>query len=217
MCRETWVVAALFAVSTFGLSAGCDGGGGGNGGITPADTGKRDTSEETDAGPDGGATDTDRRDVAQDGRTDGGKQDGGPEKDLLEDTAEKDGGGDTGGMDTGAGDTAEDVSMDVASAAVEEVQCNAVTADHRIPIVNNSFQMGDPTISAGDVVLWKNSDSFAHDVTAGENSGNKNESLFYSGRMGAGETFCLKFNKPDSYPYFCQIHGANTMSGTVTV
>jgi plastocyanin len=40
---------------------------------------------------------------------------------------------------------------------------------------------------------------------------------FDSGTLNAGQTFTHSFAAPGTYHYYCKIHGASVMSGTITV
>jgi plastocyanin len=75
---------------------------------------------------------------------------------------------------------------------------------------DQDYNPDDIRIKVGDIVTWINDDAhhLIHTVTseAGE---------FDSSDITPGQSFSLKFDKPGSYEYFCQIHPV--MSGKVTV
>ncbi len=64
-------------------------------------------------------------------------------------------------------------------------------------------------VSAGQSVLWSNSDPVAHTVTADDGS-------FDSGLVDPGSSVSIEFDTPGTFQYFCQPHGgaggdANTL------
>ena len=72
----------------------------------------------------------------------------------------------------------------------------------------------DLTIELGDTVTWTWTDAFSHTVQ--NNTGSVE--TFTSGTLtGVGQTFSYTFTVLGANPYFCGIHGANSMSGTITV
>jgi len=117
---------------------------------------------------------------------------------------------DTGTTDTGTTDTS---TIDTGTAAVTEMDCSQITADHTVDMVSISFSPSDLTLSAGQTVEWTNSDSVTHTVTSGT-PGNP-DGVFDSGNISGGGTYCLKFNTAASYDYYCRIHLSN-MTGTLT-
>lgn len=71
----------------------------------------------------------------------------------------------------------------------------------------------DLTIAPGDTVIWTWT-SPNHDVTSAAGS----TETFGSGFLAAnGSTFSHTFTLVGANPYLCTIHGANSMSGTITV
>lgn len=72
----------------------------------------------------------------------------------------------------------------------------------------------DLTIEVGDTVTWTWTDDLPHTV---ENNTGSVE-VFSSGTLtGIGQTFSYTFTVLGENPYFCGIHGANSMSGIITV
>lgn len=72
----------------------------------------------------------------------------------------------------------------------------------------------DLTILSGDTVIWTWTDSAPHTVTNVAGS----VETFDSGTLsGVGQTFSKTFTALGENPYFCGIHGAASMSGTITV
>ncbi len=78
-----------------------------------------------------------------------------------------------------------------------------------VDIANFAFAPADLTISAGQTVVWTNSDSTTHTVTSDDGT------TFDSGNLNNGDTFSYTFNTPGTYSYHCSIHPF--MTGTVTV
>jgi len=63
----------------------------------------------------------------------------------------------------------------------------------------------------GTTVTWTNDDSTSHTVTFTDISG------VDSGTLTRGQTFSYTFTTAGTFHYYCRIHGASVMSGTVTV
>ncbi|MBU2938879.1 T9SS type A sorting domain-containing protein [Lacinutrix sp. C3R15] len=73
----------------------------------------------------------------------------------------------------------------------------------------------DLTIELGDTVRWTWTDTSPHTV---ENVVGSAVETFNSGILtGLGETFSYTFTAIGTNDYFCGIHGAASMSGTITV
>lgn len=211
----------------------------------PEDTGA-DTDEisDADAGTDTGPTDTGTDTGPTDTGSETGTDSGGDTavadtSDATQDTADAtdtvadatdtgDTGGDTGSDTTGdtVSDTAGDATdgsliedvADGTAVLVSEVNCSNVTPAVTIDVGTNFYSPSSPTISSGEVVEWELVGG-GHDVTSGTSSADPaSGNLFYSGTMSTvGETYCVKFEAVGSYPYYCTIHGAAAMSGTITV
>ncbi len=76
---------------------------------------------------------------------------------------------------------------------------------------NIAFNPSSLTVTVGTTVTWTNDDSTSHDVTFTDIAG------VDSGTMSRGQTFSYTFNTAGTFHYYCKIHGASAMSGTVTV
>lgn len=73
----------------------------------------------------------------------------------------------------------------------------------------------DITIEIGDIVVWTWTDAFPHTV---QNVVGNSVETFNSGTLtGLGETYSHTFTVEGANDYFCGIHGAASMSGTITV
>lgn len=80
-------------------------------------------------------------------------------------------------------------------------------------------------IRAGESVVWRNTSSVVHTVTAEPDRASRPGSVrlpgdaepFDSGEMRPGETFARTFDEPGEYVYFCVPHEAAGMVGTVVV
>ena len=71
-----------------------------------------------------------------------------------------------------------------------------------------AFSPGVVTVKTGSEVVWKNKDSSLHTVTADDGS-------FGSPTLEMGGEFKVKFMKPGTYSYTCEMHPF--MSGKVVV
>ena len=73
-----------------------------------------------------------------------------------------------------------------------------------------TFNPNAATITAGQKVCWVNNSGIAHTVTS-DNAG------FTGGSLPNGSTVVVTFAAAGSYPYHCQPHLAQGMTGTITV
>ena len=77
------------------------------------------------------------------------------------------------------------------------------------------FQFGpkEITVPVGTTVTWVNKGTKKHSATADDGS-------FDTGLFAPGESKSVTFDKPGTYPYFCQLHGdkgGKAMAGVITV
>ena len=86
----------------------------------------------------------------------------------------------------------------------------ARAADVTIVINGNSFSPRNVTIHTGDTVTWKNNFYGFHNVVSDDAS-------FTSGEPSEDWTFSHTFQTAGSFGFFCQVHRAMGMTGTVTV
>jgi plastocyanin len=67
------------------------------------------------------------------------------------------------------------------------------------------------TVKVGEPVVWTVVGAVPHDVKASSGA------TFNSGTLKEGQTFTQTFSTPGTIKYFCTIHGAALMSGTIAV
>jgi plastocyanin len=67
------------------------------------------------------------------------------------------------------------------------------------------------TVKVGEPVIWTVVGAVPHDVKASSGA------TFNSGTLNEGQAFTQTFSTPGTVHYFCTIHGASLMSGTITV
>ena len=77
----------------------------------------------------------------------------------------------------------------------------------------NNFDFGNLNAEPGQPIVFSNSDSVPHTVTAGSPA--EPLAAFDSGLLGTGESFALSFDDPGQYALFCALHPG--MAATVTV
>ena len=70
---------------------------------------------------------------------------------------------------------------------------------------NACYSPASSTISVGDTVEWKNTDTAAHTVTGGSPSDGPS-GVFDSSLIMAGASFENTFDAAGSYDYFCMVH-----------
>lgn len=98
-----------------------------------------------------------------------------------------------------------------------------------------AFEPTKLTVGVGDEVVWRNTSSRGHTVTAYESALPEGGRFFASGgydteaaareawrsdlggRIGTGERFRHTFRTPGTYPYFCIPHEQGGMVGSVEV
>ena len=98
----------------------------------------------------------------------------------------------------------------------EMVRCDTLPSTEIAMSFTSGFSPDTTTIAAGEVAVFTNTDPFAHTITStnGETVVPVADSRF-NFDVGSGETVCIRFNRPGSYPYFCSIH--TSMRGQITV
>ncbi len=76
------------------------------------------------------------------------------------------------------------------------------------------FALESFTIPKGATVIWTNQGQIFHTATSSANS----QKVWDTGVLIQGRSStAVTFNTPGTFPYFCQVHGAASMSGTITV
>lgn len=109
------------------------------------------------------------------------------------------------------------------------------TDDYDVGMTTSDFRPAGLTVSAGTTVVWKNTSSHAHTVTAYEEQIPEDAAFFASGdfdsqsaaergwRKGSngglfqGDTYRHTFEVPGDYTYFCIPHETAGMAATLTV
>ena len=95
-----------------------------------------------------------------------------------------------------------------------------------VTMTNSAKFMPDSiVVSAGDIVLWKNTSDLTHTVTCDPSKAVKKKDVllpsgakpFNSGNLKPGESFTKKFTVPGTYRYFCIPHEMLGMEGIVVV
>jgi plastocyanin len=97
--------------------------------------------------------------------------------------------------------------------ATDESEASNGGMQASVSMSGGSFDPQELTVKAGTTVVWTNTASNAHTVTADDGS-------FDSGNMNANDTFQFTFTTPGTYPYYCAYHGGPGgagMAGTVIV
>src|SRR3989344_4393832 len=84
----------------------------------------------------------------------------------------------------------------------------SLAAQTNVTMGPNYFTPSSVTITAGDSVVWTNTDTMPHTVTSNTNA-------FNSGTMQPSATYSQTFNPPGTYQYYCAFHSG--MVGTITV
>ena len=96
-------------------------------------------------------------------------------------------------------------------AEIERLRTASLAGAVNAPI--NNFDFGRITAAVGEPIVFSNSDSVPHTVTAGSPAAPSPD--FDSGVLGTGDSFELAFDQPGEYALFCALHPG--MAATVTV
>lgn len=83
-----------------------------------------------------------------------------------------------------------------------------------VEIAGFAYEPADLTIPAGTTVVFTNTDTAPHTITAGSDDAPQPK-LFDSGLLQQGESFMFVFDEPGTYHYFCDRHPP--MRGSITV
>ena len=92
--------------------------------------------------------------------------------------------------------------------AADPVASPSATAQAAVDTKNFAYMPSEISVAAGTTVVFKNSDSVAHTVSATDES-------FDSGDMAPGASWSHLFAKAGTYTYLCTYH--RYMQGTVIV
>ena len=111
----------------------------------------------------------------------------------------------------------------------------AGASDHDVGMTIDSFRPEDLTVTAGTTVVWRNTSSHGHTVTAFQDAYPEEASFWASGGYGSqdaatqawetdnggvlkqGETYEHRFETPGQYDYFCIPHRDAGMIGSIDV
>lgn len=95
----------------------------------------------------------------------------------------------------------------------------ADAAEFKIPDGKTEFSPKAQQIKTGAQVTWINEDKRTHFLTAADPNRKEPakvvDDLLIHHLLPPGETFQMKFDKPNTYEFFCAIH--MEMRGTITV
>ena len=99
-----------------------------------------------------------------------------------------------------------------AMAGVVKVKA-AAAARHTVEIISPmTFSPPSLQVNVGDTVEWiSRDDSDVHTVT------HNDQTTFRSGLLNSGDKFEHTFNIAGAFPYFCEVHGRDAMSGLIKV
>ncbi|MEI2772339.1 MAG: cupredoxin domain-containing protein [Candidatus Competibacter sp.] len=75
-----------------------------------------------------------------------------------------------------------------------------------VDIADNTFSPNKITVPVGATVVWTHKGQKPHTVTA-------DDGAFSSGKLDAGGAFEQTFDKPGTFPYFCEFHGGKGGEG----
>lgn len=76
-----------------------------------------------------------------------------------------------------------------------------------------AYEPNTHEVKVGDAVIWRNTDTTKHTVAAAAGQ----TVTFKSPTMTTDAEFVQTFDEVGTFAYFCSIHGADKMSGTITV
>lgn len=121
---------------------------------------------------------------------------------------------------------------------LESLASGRSDGEYDVGMSSNRFEPSNVEVVAGDAVVWRNTGSRNHTVTAYEGGLPDGAAYFASGGfdsqaaavadweesawlgdgvLGAGETYSHTFEVPGEYQYYCIPHESGGMIATVTV
>lgn len=111
------------------------------------------------------------------------------------------------------------------SPASDESEKPSPDAQVVVRVVDDEFIPSTVEIRLGQTVLWKNVSLATHTVTCDPGAARFPEDAslpsdahaFDSGPLGLGQSYAHTFDVPGVYRYFCMLHEAERMVGTVVV
>jgi plastocyanin len=86
-----------------------------------------------------------------------------------------------------------------------------------VQTIGATFQPALIEIPAGTTVLWSDLDGTQHIVASGVGSSAPGAGNLFDLSLTDHNTVLFTFETPGVFPYFCRIHEAMNMRGTVTV
>ena len=109
-------------------------------------------------------------------------------------------------------DEAEEAAEDAADAVGDAAdRAEDIANDRTVNIDDNAYEPKEREVTRGTEVTWVNQDDVQHTVTFDD------EKIDGSDELEEGDEFSYRFTQEGTYEYHCEVHGADTMSGTVTV
>jgi plastocyanin len=110
-----------------------------------------------------------------------------------------------------AKETAQEAARQAGEAARSAAdRAEDVVNDRNVEIKDIAYLPQTRTVKVGTEVTWLNRDAVSHTVTADNNS-------FDSGEIAGDKEFGFRFTQSGIFPYHCEIHGKDAMSGTIVV
>jgi plastocyanin len=89
-------------------------------------------------------------------------------------------------------------------------------ASFTVQAVGMTFQPATITVPPGSTVEWT-AISLSHTVTSGSGSTAAGAGSMFDLPLAQGHTVGFHFTTPGTFPYFCRVHEAFNMRGTVVV
>jgi len=108
----------------------------------------------------------------------------------------------------------------IASAMIAANACNSNGSNpvsnvpqNTVIMMNYAFHPATLTVTKGTTITWKNDDDFTHTSTS--NTGDA--FTWDTGDVPGGGSATTTFNTAGTFPYYCKIHVAMGMKGTIIV
>lgn len=96
------------------------------------------------------------------------------------------------------------------AAATPEAATPADGSVVEVTMVDDRFDPVQLTVPLGATVRWVNRGADWHSIAAMDGS-------FQADRIAPGASYAHRFTRPGAYPYICQHHGLQGMTGAITV
>ena len=98
---------------------------------------------------------------------------------------------------------------------VAAVNCRAMSVAETVTIDSEAYSPEEVTVEKGSVIEWRNERDDTVTVTSGDEK--HSGTVFDSGKIAAGESYCFEFKMAGSFHYYSKSQGSSQMSGVLRI